>query len=114
LQQVTAAQEHPPDLTLLGDGSVLLNYGRHHSPFGVEGRVSLDGGRTWASPVLQLATNLPGFDIGYPSTARLDDGRLVTVYYAAEKHRQRYDVPVEVYCTALCYQEDELLQAVTS
>ena len=114
LQQVTAAQEHPPDLTLLGDGSVLLNYGRRHSPFGVEGRVSLDGGRTWAAPVLQLATSLAGFDIGYPSTARLDDGRLVTVYYAAEQHEQRYDTPVEVYCTALCYQENELLQAVTS
>jgi hypothetical protein len=115
LHKVTEAWEHPPDLTRLGDGSVLLLYGRRHEPFGVEGRLSFDGGRTWAPPHLRLTTGLAGLDIGYPSTARLDDGRLVTVYYAAGQDGAAYEgtrqVPVR--CTALCYQEEELLRATS-
>ena len=48
LQRVTEASEHPPDLTLLSDGHVLLNFGRRHAPFGVEGVISADGGRSWS------------------------------------------------------------------
>lgn len=113
LQRVTVAREHPPDLTDLGDGVVLLTYGRRHEPFGVDGRVSLDGGRSWAAPRLQLATDLPGTDIGYPSTARLDDGWLVTAYYVADKRRAADGSrSVHACCRALRYREEELLAAL--
>jgi hypothetical protein len=112
---LTAPSEHPPDLTALGgpDGeAVLLTYGRRHEPHGLEGRISLDGGRTWPDLCLRLDTDLPGHDIGYPSTARLDDGRLVTVWYVADPSAKGADGAVPACCRALLWHEDALLDAV--
>ena len=111
LQAVTAPSEHPPDLTLLGDGSVLLLFGHRHPPYGVQGLRSRDGGRTWDARRLLLADDLPGQDTGYPSTVRLDGGRLVTVYYSAGTREQPHDSyrALDVYCRALCYDEESLL-----
>jgi len=93
--RVTDVKEHPPDLTLLANGAVLLTYGRRHPSFGVEGRISLDRGHTWLDNRILFATDLPGTDIGYPSTARLSDGQLVTVYYRAGTtgHRTTVTMP---------------------
>ena len=114
LRRVTEANEHPPDLTLLSDGHVLLNFGRRHAPFGVEGVISADGGRSWSARRLRYSKTLHGLDIGYPSTARMGDGRLVTVFYSSGSA----DVPVDtlnaidVYCDAVCYDEVAILAAV--
>ena len=83
LQRVAQTWKHPPDLTLLADGHVLLNFGRGHEPFGVEGVVSADGGHNWSSQRLRYSPLLTGLDIDYPSTARMGDGRLVTVFYSS-------------------------------
>lgn len=107
LRRVTAPREHPPDLTDLGDGAVLLAYGRRQEPFGVEGRISLDSGRTWKDPVLRFDTDLTGTDIGYPSTARRGD-RLVTVYYVADLTVD----PIDESCRAVLYDRIALLAAV--
>ena len=95
------------------NGSVLLTYGKRHEPFGVHGKVSHDRGRTWADTTVVLATNLPGTDIGYPSTARLSDGTLVTVYYQAGNRDQPNDAYEgrNVSCVAVRYNESELLSA---
>ena len=114
LTRVTEPSEHPPDLTLLAGGQVLLTFGRRHAPFGVEGIISPDGGRTWASRRLALATDLPGTDIGYPSTLRFDNGSLLTVYYAAGTAETPNDgyIARNAYCRAVGYDETELLQAL--
>ena len=114
LQAVTEAREHPPDLTLLSGGAVLLTFGRRHPPFGVEGLLSSDGGQSWQARRIVLADDLPGTDTGYPSTTRLAEGRLVTVYYSAgtpECPSNAYEA-VNAFCRAIAYDEDDLLGAL--
>ena len=72
---------HPPHLLRLKDGRILLTYGNRRDG-GIETRLSSDEGKTWA-PTTRLFTTGPG-DMGYPSTAQLPDGKLVTVFYAAK------------------------------
>jgi hypothetical protein len=113
-ERVTDGKEHPPDLTLLSNGVVLMTYGRRHPSFGVEARISLDRGRTWQENTIILASGLPGTDIGYPSTARLSDGTLVTVYYRAgtkETPNDGYNA-LDVSCIAVRYSESDLLTAI--
>ena len=48
--------------------------------WGVETCLTADEGKTWSGPQ-RIFTTGPG-DMGYPSTAQLPDGKLVTVFYA--------------------------------
>ena len=113
------ANEHPPDLTLLGNGWVLMTFGHRHPPFGVQGIVSKDGGHTWDSRRLIFDDGLARADSGYPSTVRLDDGRLVTLFYAAGEYaaghvptpRDACDM-VDVLCRAVCCDEDSIIDAL--
>ena len=114
LGRVTGNSEHPPDLTLLSSGDVLLTFGCRNAPFGVQGLVSRDGGRTWGDRRLLYADDLPGFDIGYPSTVLLEGGRLVTVFYSAgtpEEPGNTYEA-VNAFCRAVCYDETAVLAAL--
>jgi len=113
LRQVTAPSEHPPDLTLLGNGYILLTFGCRHEPFGVQGLISRDQGRTWDPRRLLFADDLPGTDIGYPSTLRLDRGRLLTAFYSAgtpEEPSNTYEA-VSAFCRVVRYDEEALLDA---
>lgn len=112
--RVTEAAEHPPDLTLLSNGWVLLTFGHRHPPFGVQGMVSKDGGYTWEPRRLVFEDQLFGGDIGYPSTARLADGRLITLFYAAgskETPHAPYEA-IAVCCRAVCCDEKALVRAM--
>ena len=94
-------------------GEVLLTFGCRNAPFGVQGLLSRDGGRSWGDRRLRYADDLPGFDIGYPSTVRLGNGRLVTVFYSAgtpEQPSNTYEA-VNAFCRAVCYDEEALLKA---
>ena len=109
--RVTDAKEHPPDITLLSNGWLLLLFGRRHPPFGVEGLISRDGGMTWDDRRLVFDDTLPGGDIGYPSTARLDDGRLVTAYYTAGTAERQWEMfrAADVACKVVSYDESTLI-----
>lgn len=112
LGRVTEASEHPPDLTLLGNGWILMTFGHRHEPFGVQGIISTDYGQTWLPRRLLYDDSLPGGDIGYPSTARMEDGRLVTVYYTAGTWEKRWEIynPLDAACIAVCYHERTLIE----
>ncbi len=70
----------PADLRLLADGRVLWTRGYRREPFGIRAYLSEDEGRTWPQEIVLRDDGLDP-DMGYPSTAQLADGRLVTVYY---------------------------------
>ena len=78
---IAGYHKHPPHLLRLKDNRILLTYGNRRDG-GIETRLSNDEGKTWA-PAQRLFTTGPG-DMGYPSTAQLPDGKLVTVFYAAK------------------------------
>ncbi len=109
--RVTDAMEHPPDITRLSNGWLLLLFGRRHPPYGVEGLVSRDGGMTWDDRRLVLDDSLPGADVGYPSTARLEDGRLVTAYYTAGTAERQWEMfrASDVACKVVSYDESALI-----
>ncbi|MBN2560266.1 MAG: exo-alpha-sialidase [Phycisphaerae bacterium] len=80
---VTRPNQHPADLLVLSNDRVLLTYGHRLSPQGVRGILSADGGRTFPSDrEFVVCDDATSFDCGYPSSALLDDGRIVTVYYS--------------------------------
>lgn len=109
--RVTAAREHPPDLVQLKDGTILCIFGVRHEPFGIQGIVSRDGGRTWLESRLMFRDDLPGTDIGYPSTVRLSNGRLITAFYQTG-YKKNPEEEFRPACLAICYDEQELLEAL--
>lgn len=109
--RVTEVREHPPDLVLLSDGTILLNFGVRHEPFSIQGMISRDYGHSWLETRLLYADGLPGTDIGYPSTVRLKNGKLITVYYRAGSKQNQADGENPA-CLAICYDEKILLKAL--
>lgn len=82
---ITEDTEIPADVIRLEDGRLLLTYGRRTPPHGVQGMVSRDEGRTWdADHKLFLVGDSSTRDCGYPSSVQLDDGTIVTAYYACD------------------------------
>lgn len=77
---------YPPHLARLRDGTLLLTYGSRTPPLGIRAKLSRDHGRSW-SDEFTLTTDAPNWDLGYPSTAQLPDGTLLTVWYEAPAHR---------------------------
>ncbi len=76
---IAGYHKHPPHLLRLADGRILLTYGNRRDG-SIEARLSGNDGQTWGI-THTLYTTGPG-DMGYPSTAQLPDGKLVTVFYA--------------------------------
>ena len=81
----------PPHLLLLKSGLLISAYGRRKPPYGIMVMVSADGGKTWKTDI-PVCDNLATDDLGYPSTVELDDGTLVTVFYAAESENSPCNV----------------------
>ena len=85
---------HPSHLLRLQDGRLLMTYGYRRPPLGNQARLSEDGGRKWSEPITISADGTlvsdPWIwdwkdarvaDLGYPASAQLADGSLVTVWY---------------------------------
>ena len=72
-----------PDLTLLGDGSILCTYARRQGqPLGVRGRFSADFGETWSEEVV-IRDEIPFADgLYWPMTVERKDKSLFTLFTA--------------------------------
>jgi Neuraminidase (sialidase) len=84
-RQVTQDREHPADVILLRDGRLLLVYGERNRPFGVRAMLSRDLGQTWGPNIIILADDAQRLDCGYPSSAEIAPGKIVTVYYGVDE-----------------------------
>jgi hypothetical protein len=108
----TEPGEHPADLALLSNGWVLMTYGHRRQPFGVQGMISRDRGKTWdRARRLIYNDDRPGGDCGYPATVRSPDGMLLTVYYSAGDHMDSYRVD-GAFAAGVLYPEEELVAAL--
>ena len=72
---------YPPHLLRLGNGWLLLTFGRRFVPYGQRAVLSRDGGRTWDVEHQMVVAPSPNADMGYPATVQLQDGTLYTVHY---------------------------------
>ena len=70
----------PSHLLRLRDGRLLMSYGYRRAPFGNQARISRDSGANWSAPIV-ISDDGSGGDLGYPSTAELGEGKLLTVWY---------------------------------
>jgi hypothetical protein len=99
-RKVTPAKVHPADLTLLPDGRVLLVVGYRVGPFGLRALVGDAAGSFDWKRRFVLVNDATNGDCGYPSSVMLQDGRVLTVYYAVgSKDQPRWGV----YCGAVTY-----------
>ena len=78
----------PSFLLRLRNDNLLMTYSHRRPPFGNQARLSQDRGRTWSEPLMISADGASG-DLGYPSTAELEDGSLLTVWYEGLKSTPR-------------------------
>ncbi|MBZ0303471.1 MAG: glycoside hydrolase [Anaerolineae bacterium] len=90
------AGQHPAHLLELADSRILLVYGlRNPGLYGVAARISDDQGQTWSIPRVLVHLDSQKVDCGYPASVQLDDGTVVTAYYAAAvPAHQRYHMGV--------------------
>jgi len=70
----------PSHLLRLSDGRLLMTYGHRRAPLGNQARISDDNGATWSEPII-LQGDAKSGDLGYPSTAEVAPGQMVTVWY---------------------------------
>jgi sialidase-1 len=80
--QKTSLWGHPAHLLALADGRLLCSYGYRRPPFGIRACLSHDRGLTWdVEHEIVLRDDGASRDVGYPSSAQLAGGSIVTVYY---------------------------------
>ena len=72
----------PSHLFRHSSGILICTYGHRKQPYGVRAMFSNDEGETWDTDY-ELFEGVSA-DLGYPSTAELSDGSLLTVFYAKE------------------------------
>ena len=76
----------PSHLLNLPSGSILMTYGYRREPYGNRFRVSKDNGVSWSDEQI-LSDDGENLDLGYPSTALMGDGSLVTLWYESRGGR---------------------------
>lgn len=79
--EATNADGTPPHVFTASNGDIIMTVGYRSDPRAIYAYVSRDGGRTWSNSVNVSGTFLNGDDMGYPASAMLSDGTVVTVYY---------------------------------
>lgn len=80
----------PPHILKHSSGMLICTYGYRKPPYGVKAMFSADQGRTWDCGYDIYVNGVNG-DLGYPSSVELDDGTILTVFYA---HRSKTEPAV--------------------
>ena len=71
----------PSSLIRLKDDRILMCYGVRNNQKSIMYRISEDNGESWTEPNVLVVLDYTG-DMGYPSSVQLEDGTIVTAYYA--------------------------------
>ena len=71
----------PAHLYRHSSGVLISSYGYRQMPYGIRLMFSRDDGKTWDTENILYETNTTP-DLGYPATVELNDGSLLTVFYA--------------------------------
>lgn len=74
----------PSHMMLHSSGILLATYGHREKPYGIRVMFSKDGGNNWDTGY-EIYSDEVSDDIGYPCSVELQDGSILTVFYAHEK-----------------------------
>jgi hypothetical protein len=80
----------------LKDGRLVLTYGYRSEPIGIRAKISRDGGRTWGREI-HLRDDGRTWDLGYPRTVVMPDGKLVTMYYFTTVEHQEQHIAATIW-----------------
>lgn len=81
----------PGHLLHLSGNRLLATYGnRCPNNFGVDARMSWDGGRVWHGPI--RIAHMPFGDGGYPASVQFDDGSVLTAHYQQISGQYHYEM----------------------
>ncbi len=81
----------PAQLLKLKEGVLLCTFGFRKQPYSVKACLSYDNGKNWeVGQTIILAEGAPVYDIGYPGSAILPDGSIISVYYWVDENLTRY------------------------
>ncbi len=73
----------PSHLFRHSSGILIAAFSHREMPFGIHVILSADGGKNWSEEYAVYENHYTD-DLGYPATAELDDGSLLTVFYAKD------------------------------
>ena len=71
----------PPHIMKHSSGMLICTYGYREKPYGIKAMFSNDNGESWDYGY-DIYVNDFSSDLGYPSSVELDDGSILTVFYA--------------------------------
>ena len=95
---MTSFEGAPPHILKLKNGKLVLTYSRRIMPKKICARISEDNGYTWGEEysLIDLSDYV---DMGYPSSVELDDGTILTAYYASNHYVDKNpDNPAKFAC----------------
>lgn len=73
----------PAHLLMHSSGVLISMYSYRTKPYGLRAMFSRDGGNTWEKDIV-IYENEASEDLGYPCMVELEDGSLLTVFYARD------------------------------
>ena len=89
----------PPHIFKHSSGALISTYSYRKAPYGIKAMFSFDNGNTWDYGHDIYVNNISS-DLGYPSSVELEDGSILTVFYARSgKAGFEMGVPCEIYQT---------------
>lgn len=92
-----AGGDTPPALVKLpGENTLALVYCNRFQPYGLRGRISQDGGKTWSQPYVLRDDGLE-WDLGYNRAHAVGDGKIITFYYYTTKERPQQHIAATVW-----------------
>ncbi len=75
----------PSHIIRHSSGMLIASYSYRKGPYRIKLMFSEDNGKTWDTKDNILFEQTNGMDMGYPSTTKLDDGTMLTVFYTRLK-----------------------------
>ncbi len=103
IPEETGIEGTPPHVVTMPNGDIVMTSGHRADPRYIYANVSCDGGRTWSDSEFASSRCVNGDDMGYPASAVLSDGSIITVYYCSYHYGDYADQHSSIYAVKWKY-----------
>ncbi len=94
----------PPHIFRHSSGMLICTYGYREKPYGIKAMFSKNSGKTWSIDHDVYVNGGVSGDLGYPSTVELENGDMLTVFYAHPAE----DTPAVIMQQKWRFEDDEI------